>query len=194
MHKYLLLLPLAAFGLYGCGGEKGGDSAEDTATTTDDPPTTTTTPYDGPTLIDVAGFSCPDGDTWAINVDTIGWTTNGVANMWETGNLYGWDEEHTVPSVSFDPNMWWDKLERTLADESEVSAFTPDSNTVFTCGVHDADPVMTYMVRVYDQSDALADCWIFSTDPDGITTVQGGGQPTNNTVSDDGDIAGCSVM
>jgi len=96
--------------------------------------------------------------------------------------------------VNFDPNMGWDMLERSLADESTVRDFTPDRNTVFSCGVHDVDPVMTFMFRVYDQTSTLADCWIFATDPSGVNDVKSGGAPYYNWVTDPEDIAGCTEM
>ena len=192
MTKFALSLPIFGLVLFaGCGSETK-DSADTAAEPGPGPTTPTNEAYTGPTLIEAAGFSCTDSNM-ILMTETIGWTGSGTFNLWETGNAMGWDEEHPIASVDYDPNMWWDHLETTLASSAAVADFVAGTNTVFQCGVHDIDPVMTAMTRVTDTTGALADCWLFGSDPDGVAVVQGGGGPAYNTVSNPGDIDTCTV-
>jgi hypothetical protein len=145
-----------------------------------------------PTTLTSAGYAC-SGDQWVLSAETEGWTSTGRFNLWETGNDIGWDEEHPLPSVDFDPDQQWDLLESVLTSSASVADFVAGTNTVFQCGVHDIDPVMTWMVRVTDPTGVDADCWLAGSDPDGPALVQGGGGPANNTVSNPEDIASCTV-
>jgi len=131
------------------------------------------------------------GDLWNVTVDTDGWTGGGIVNMWETGEWYGWDEEHTLDLLERDPGGTWEILLRRMPDDAEVAAYRPDEVTVFSCGEHDINGEMTYMVRVYAEDGALSDCWLFGHDP-GL--VQAGGGPTYNLITDPNDILSCPVI
>jgi hypothetical protein len=144
------------------------------------------------TLIDTVDFACVDG-AFVLSIQTVGWTGSGRFNLWETGNASGWDEEHPISSVDYDPNMWWDFLQVTLPSNIAPTDFVPGENTVFDCGVHDIDPVMTWMARVTDTTGVDADCWLQATDPNGIAALQSGDGPTNNPMSNPEDIASCNV-
>jgi len=154
---------------------------------------TDTDPMSGRVQITDVDVRC-EGDTWVIESRTDGWTGHAIINLWETAIVYGWDEEHTVPSVDYDPGGSWDRQEQRLQDDSTAGTFEPDRNTVFTCGLHDVEPRMTYMLRVYDTDDALADCLIWSTDPDGVDIMRAGMGPQNNPVTDPGDLARCPEL
>ena len=179
----------------GGGGNGSGSGDTDTGSTLDTgTPPSGTTEFTGPTLMTYLEYGCVDLDTWKFSVETQGWTNGGLVNMWETGAPSGWNEEHTLESFEQGADNTWDHLERTLQDEATPSGLQQDVNSVFTCGEHDADPVMTYMIRIYDTSDALADCWILATDPTGVATVMSGGAPNMVPITDPSDIMGCTPM
>jgi len=185
--KNLSLCALAAFALGACSGDKGdsGDTSTATTTTGVTTGTTTTSTYTGPTLIDMVSYpGCADDTTWVYGAETVGWTDgNNIVNAWETGNAMGWNEEHSLPSVEFGANNTWDRLEQSVTDEAAVADYAPDTNTVFACGTHDVDPVMTYAIRVYDFDGNYADCAIFATDTAGIDAVYDGSAPNLNPVT-----------
>ena len=152
----------------------GADCAEGTKETGDTgaATTTATTATTSPTLlIDLVQTGC-DADGWFYYAETSAWTGDATANAWEVrddGN--GWNEEHSMPSVDFDPeDPSYDILERKLSDGSSVGDFTADVNTVFECGVHDQkDAVgMTYAIRVYDTDLNFADCAIWGAGVDAV--------------------------
>jgi hypothetical protein len=132
---------------------------------------------------------CSTPTQWVYRAHTIGWTdSTNLVNAWETGNAMGWNDEHELPSVAFGANNTWDELERQLADQASLGTFAPDSNTLFTCGIHDVDPVMTFAIRVYDFDANYSDCAIFSSDVFGINEVFSGGAPTYNPVTDAAEV------
>lgn len=134
------------------------------------PPGTTTDPsYQGPTLIDTIASGCgASTTTWLHRIETTGLTSDGLVYAIETANSPPWDEQHTVPSVAYDPLGWWDDLERVLTDDASLATWAPDVSSLFSCGVHDNANTMTWMFRVYDVDGALADCVLFGHDPVGL--------------------------
>ena len=130
----------------------------------------TAVPYDGPTIIDDWSLTCPDLNNWQLRVETTG-RTDGLASvyMMETANAYPWDEQHDVDSVDFDPLGLWEDHEVLMEDEKRpISDWVPGQSTVFTCGVHDTPNTMTWVIRVYDDTGALADCVVMGEDPTGM--------------------------
>jgi hypothetical protein len=159
----LMLTPLMGAD---CAGDVKGDSGDTGSSTT--APTGTTSPT---LVIDLVQTGC-DADGWFYYAETSAWTGDATANAWEVrDDENGWNEEHSMPSVDFDPNdPSYDILERTLADGASVGDFTADVNTVFACGTHDQkDAVgMTYAVRVYDTDLNFADCAIWGAGVDAV--------------------------
>jgi hypothetical protein len=156
--------------------------------------TETTTGFNGDVLLTELNVSC-SGDDWVYEASTQGWTYDAVVNAWEVvpGGA-GWDEEHTLPSVDFDPDGAWDELKRVLTPSVSVGAFAPDSNTLFSCGVHDfsADnPAMVFAFRVYD-ADGLAECVMVG---DRASDVMSGQSDVTvyNTVSNPSELQNCDV-
>ena len=187
---------ICAFVLGACGDEGKEDSGDTgTAATTGATTGATTTGTTIPaTEIDVVIFpSCDDADAiWTYHAETVGWTDgNNLVNAWETGSVGGWSEEHTLPSIEFGDNYAWDILERTLTDQAEVVDYTPDTNTVFTCGIHDVEDNMTFAIRVYDFDGNFADCAIFASDPTGIQAVNDGSAPDQNPPSNASELDSC---
>lgn len=155
-----------------------------TTTTTTTSSTTTDTIVNGLATVDFVEYPNCTGNRWIYTAETRSWTDgNNLVNAWETGAAQGWNEEHNLPSIDFDPMGAWDRLERELEWGVGVANFQPDVNTVFTCGVHDVDPTMTFAVRVFDVDGNYADCAIFASDSGGVDAVFAGTAPNLNAVS-----------
>ena len=172
--------------LLGACGEKTSEAIE-TGPRIQDPYANLTTFTDTfPVVIDTIDVPSCDagGDVWSFGVNTLGWSQGGLLNMWETGVVDGWNEEHTLPSVEFGQYDSWERLERLLTDEASVGTFQPDTNSVFVCGVHDIDSTMTWAIRVMDFDDNSVMCAIFASDPGGIAAVFDGVANTPNPVTD----------
>ncbi len=175
-------------------GDSGTTSTGDSTTTTTAPTTTTTDPgattFTGPTTITSVNVSC-DGTTWNWDSTTEGWT-DGISNLgnaWETGSSPGWNDEHTLPAIDFDPLKYWEVQQRSLA--SGAASPEMDVSTLFACGVHDVDPTMTFSVRVYDEAGALADCWVWGEDVAGV--IDGSNRPNlNGDPTSPYELAGCT--
>lgn len=123
---------------------------------------------------------------WRYYAETFGWTDgNNVVNAWETGNVDGINEEHPLPSIDYGPDKEFDIIQVDLDAGIDPAAFSEGDNTVFACGVHDVDNVMTFAVRVYDLDHNLADCAIYSSDTvnDGVSMVFAGTAPAGSAVS-----------
>ncbi len=169
-----------------------------TTTTTSSTTTTTTTQTgSGAAEIDMLLYPTCSGGDWSYYAETLGWTNgDNLVNAWETGNQNGWNEEHGLPSVDFAPDGSWDALEQVLWSGASVADFTPDTNTVFMCGIHDIDPVMTFAIRVYDIDGNFSDCAIFSSDinNDGVQDVYSGQAPSHNPVSQASEVSAANCI
>jgi len=171
--------------LAGCGprsSDDSGDSGNVKGGTTSLP-----SGYDGPTMLDsiVAPGCDKANEFWIYKATTLGWTGgHNIVNAWETGNPDGWNEEHSLPSDTFGPLNSFDIVKQSLDPGAENANFTADFNTIFACGVHDAEPVMTYTIRIYNMNQQYVDCAIFSTQGQaGIDMVFNGRAPDGNKVS-----------
>lgn len=151
--------------------------------------------YTGPLLLETGTSGCWGGTKWLVAGETAGWTGGpSIFNAWETGNPNGWNEEHTLLSVAYSPDGFWDKLERSLHAGAD---YDPDVATLFICGVHDEDPVMTYAIRVFDLDDNYADCGIWTTDDSGGSIKDVKEHPQtgwDNPVTDSEQIASCQTL
>ncbi len=178
--------------LVACGDDtKGSDTSTTSGTTTATTGTTTGTTGPVATEIDVVLYPACTGTTWVYYAETLGWTDgNNIVNAWETGSENGWNDEHGLPSVDFDPAGAWDALEQSLEGGVAVADWTPDTSTVFECGVHDIDPTMSFAIRVYDIDGNYADCAVFDDDQNngGITDVYDGMAPSITPVTNAAEI------
>ncbi|MFT4626749.1 MAG: hypothetical protein ACI8PZ_005427 [Myxococcota bacterium] len=156
------------------------------------------------TLVDV---SC-DARGYRFYAETTGWVARARLNIWEVvdGNkLAGWNEEHTLDTLEYDPACTWDHLERILTQGATDYTFTPDSNTLFICDTDPAPPDnpddrpnLTYAVRVYDQSLNYVNCVMWGAnieevlqDPSGIGV---GDVPNINPITNPAQLTSCDVL
>ncbi len=211
MQKTLVLLTLTA--LVACGDDAKETGSTDTLTAggtgggTGGTGGTTGYFYPGPLLVTSAASGCVtagSGMDWVLDGGTAGWTgPASIFNSWETGNVNGWNEEHTLISIAFAPDGTTDTLQRTLTalgdtdgDGYSNGSYGMDASTLFSCGVHDVDPVMTYALRVYDIDGNFADCGIWTTDDaSAVGDVQA--SPSAgwiNPVSTDFELANCVTL
>jgi len=145
-------------------------------------------PYDGMTNLQAVSVVCSSSQRWEVFAQTIGWADYAIFNMWRT---HGdpWNEEHRLDSIGAGADQWWEQLEVGLADGGPYAS---GSSTALECGVHDVAPIMTYSVRVYDETGALSDCWVWATDPDGLDAFFSYDDlPDVNTISNRWELAGC---
>jgi len=146
----------------------------------------------GIALIDVVDVACED-DRLVLRMETIDVPTRGVFNLWETGSADGWNEEHELPIVDSSPHEWWSNFEVALEHSVVPADLVSGQNTVFQCGVHDVQPVMTFMARIYQFNDTtLADCWIWTTHEGGIEQVKSGEASSPQPITDAADVLGCT--
>ena len=133
-----------------------------------------------------------------INATTCGLSTTAVLNAFQTGSAAAdaWDEEHIVASTSYTEgdanNPPMDVLSLALTHVDTIGEQIPDSTTLF----NDADSgAMTYVLRVYDEADALTDCGAWG---DKVSTVLDGSfRPTNNSgqaISNDTEISAANCL
>jgi hypothetical protein len=147
-----------------------GDTGQTGAT--GDTATDTAAPYVGPVLIDLVALSCDADDVFEFYLETVGLTHDGVVYAQETGNYppAQWSENFTLESFEYDADGAWDHLRHTLETQASLGSWTPNVNTLFSCGAH-FDPVnevMSYAVAVYDESDVFADCIAWGENPQGM--------------------------
>ena len=161
---------ILVFAMFGCGDEGVGTADTNSAGTV-----TTLIPLE---ITDIQLPSC-EGSTWVYAATTQGWTNGAnIVNAWETGNDNGWNDEHPLLSDSFEEDGSADYLKTSLSSGAAVESWVGGTSTVFSCGTHDVDPVMTYAVRVYDLDGNFTECAIFATDSGGVDDVYAGSAPT----------------
>ena len=166
-----------------------------------------TEPCSGTPEITLRDVGC-DERGYVLYAETNGWVGRARLNIWqvlEGRRDQGWNEEHTLDTVEYDPACGWDHLERTLAQGATEYTYTPDQNTYFICDPDpnppdnpDDRPSLTYALRLYDQNLNLADCVVWGAnieevlnDPSGIGV---GDVPNVNPVTDSAQITGCRVL
>jgi len=117
--------------------------------------------YDGPAAIASADLGC-DVAGWHLEASVAGWASDAVVNIWETGHVYGWNEEHALALDSYDEGGRWEERHTVLSDSAYLSEQFTGRSTVFTCGVHDD---YTVSARIYDESGTMSGCWMWGHDP-----------------------------
>lgn len=185
MNKKLLgFAGILTFALFGCGDE--GTSTADTFGSV-----TNFVPLE----LDYVELPSCAGNTWSYYAETAGWTNGAnLVNAWDSANEGGWNEEHTLLSVGFEEDGSRDYLQTDLEAGTSVASFQQDVNTVFACGVHDVDPVMTYVIRVYDLDGNMAECGAFATDPAGAGSVLSGAADTLNPITAPGEVSEANCL
>ena len=115
---------------------------------------------------------CAGSNVWIFSARTHGWT-NGTSrvNAWASEAVGGFNEEHPVDVVESNPDGSWDELEVELQHSATQQQYQPGARTSYICGVHDQQPEMTYVFRVYDVDGNYADCGILTTRTDADTAV-----------------------
>ena len=151
--------------------------------------------YDGPIVIERWSVDCPDNDeTLTISVDSAGWT-NGIARAWlvETSDVAEpWDEEHPVRSTERDPRGSFERHRVDLADQ--VREPTPGVSTQFDCATNVSAAALTWVIRIYDPENALADCIAFGHDPWGLVLGAYDGVVANGGATDPEELGDCRVV
>ncbi len=177
---------------YGAGGDTGLWGGFDGTTEA----TSGTSPTPEPLLIDSVQVACNTDGNWQVDAMTSTWTGDAVYNAWEVlPKAAGWNEEHTLPSISFEPDGGPDTLQAILTPGAAVGDHTPGTNTVFVCGTHDVSDAMVYAIRVYDVDLAYADCAIWG-EADKVEQVltDGDDVSAHNTISNPEELESCVVF
>lgn len=103
-------------------------------------------------------------DTFQVSVRIHG-TTDGASqvDIWEAAEGEGFNEAHVF---SVEATTTGAELSVRLRDGAAPAQYQPGSKTTYDCGVTDVGNLLTYAVRVYDDTGNLADCALFSTSTD----------------------------
>ncbi|MBN2799343.1 MAG: hypothetical protein JXX28_09375 [Deltaproteobacteria bacterium] len=158
--KFVVLAAVSTLALAGCDPE-----SEDTSDTSDTSDTNVEDCTGVETLIMNIDFSCDDTAGWDYWATTQGMT--GAADVKVDQNTASpWHEEHTLVSVNSgeadaDHEHCWDEIERNLVITSDYAAQVSDTNSLFTCDMHD---LMMFELTVYDAEMNKADCAVWGSD------------------------------
>jgi len=151
MTKYLL--PLAAFALIGCFGEKDCEDTDGTCDT--DVPGDTDTALDIPdTAIDAVTYGY-DTVEWTYQADIIGWGQSAYLTI-SQDTTSPWEEEHDLIQGDYDADGMWDTWGIVLPITTEWDQQLSGVNTLFAATT-DMEDTMLWRIDVYD-ADAIADC------------------------------------
>ena len=121
---------------------------------------TGTEEYTGPVEISTYNYECdPDTGEWYYFVETAGWTDGGFLDIGQE-TASPWAETHTLVSYEYDPNKYWDRLDRRLPFESNFNNLEADTNTFFQCN-SDRLSTMKYKASVFDTNGNFADCIVW---------------------------------
>ncbi len=130
------------------------------------------TPFEGPIVIVQAGIVCDNASQVTFTASTDGLTSGGLIYSQETGNVEPqYSDEHDLESTDWDEECGsFDNLARTLSTDAAFGASVVNQSTVFSCAAdtHFASDVMSYVVRVYDFDDSMADCLAAGDDAQGV--------------------------
>lgn len=121
---------------------------------------TGTDQYTGPTTVATYTYECdPTSGEWYYFVETEGWTSGGTLDIGQE-TASPWSESHTLKSYEYDPNGYWDRLERRLPFESNFNNLAADTNTFFQCN-EDRLSTMKFKAAVFDPNGNFADCIVW---------------------------------
>lgn len=168
-------------GAAGCSPTGKGCDTEDTASTDEScDDTGSAEPAPDTPSFDNVTWSCDYRAFW-YDVRTVGWTGDGSLEIIETGDTgeSPHQEQHPLPSVSSDPDGWWDQLyvELEILQEPYCSRDIQDTNacwqyqesgknTLWTC---DSDTIdrLTWAVTIYSPDDPteVVGCQSWGQDP-----------------------------
>lgn len=197
---------LAVGALVACNGVEQ-DGGQNSASVTEYEGKSLTEPCSGENDITLVDVTCDDRG-YRFYAETTGWVGRARLNIWEVveGNkLAGWNEEHTLDTLEYDPACAWDHLERILTQGATDYTFQPDLNTLFICDTDPAPPDnpddrpnLTYAIRIYDQNLQFVDCLMWGSDieevlndPSGIAVSD---VPNINPVTDSAQLTTCRVQ
>ncbi len=122
---------------------------------------------------------------------TVRGSTNGKSRLdiWQTEITGGFNESH--PLVDPDPGNSSEELFVEMKDEATTFQYEPGARTTYICGVSDVRAELTYAIRVYDESDDLADCAVFTTEANAAAAIDAlfkGDLPERNEVHEQGEL------
>ena len=123
-------------------------------------------------------------DTWTYSARVRGSTNGGSAiDVWASEDAGGFNEAHQLPV--YESGDGFEELLVEVRDEADAQQYQPSVATTYVCGETDTGRVLTFVLRVYGSDGQLADCAIFSTEPNAeaaIDDVFTSGAPEPNTV------------
>lgn len=197
-HLFGRLAILGALTLVGCDGDNTTTKTGTTGGTGSDTGMTDTgmdcaTPL--PILITAISVTCDAKDVVTFDLTVDGDAADGLIFSQETGNAgtaSQYSDEHDLVAAGTDPCGTTGSLSQSLTTGAKFGQDTPNESTVFTCASHHASPqgFMSYAGRAYDSTGALADCYAWGHDPQGL--VDGTYTRVTDPVNP-GELAGCAV-
>lgn len=125
-----------------------------------------------------------DPDFFRVSVRVRGSTDDtSRVDIWESQDGAGFNEAHVFATSSVATG---EELLVELHDGATPAQYASGSKTTYVCGVTDVGQLLTYAVRVYDPAGNLADCAMFSTDPEpsaAIAAAFAGQLPEPNAIA-----------
>ncbi|HHO53451.1 MAG TPA: hypothetical protein ENK18_21910 [Deltaproteobacteria bacterium] len=176
-HLFGRLAILGALALVGCDGDNTTSKTGDTGTGTDtgmtDTGMTTDCATPLPILITAVSVTCDAKDVVTFDLTVDGDAADGLIFSQETGNTATasqYADEHSLVASGTDPCGTTGSLSQSLTTGAALGTDVPDESTVFTCATHHGSPqgAMSYAGRAYDSTGALADCYAWGQDPQGL--------------------------
>jgi hypothetical protein len=134
-------------------------------------PVISTRPCDPVTLPDPriteAAVGCESGQL-TVSVSTTSWTGTGRLLVAQGAADPAVVELQPVESTTWDECGAWDQLDLVL--RSTGASWAMGSATAFTCEEYTAPDTLTFglWVTSWEEEDAVADCWAWGPDVDGI--------------------------
>ena len=134
-------------------------------------------------LVSSVSLYCNAPGDWVFASDLDLTSTRAVANIWNTGAGNDQGEEHLMVVVDTDPNGAWEAIEGVYREDA---VYMPDLASGFRC--EDID-VLTYAIRVYDDTGQISDCALWGHDPAAVV----GGLADYSEVSESGELLACDI-
>ncbi len=111
-------------------------------------------------------------DTWTYSARVQGPVSDTArVDVWATEEAGGFNEEHPLAPV--ESGNGFTEFAVELRDEANAQQYQPGTSTTYVCGETDQQRVLTFALRAYDASGALADCAVWTAMPDVPSAIQG---------------------
>jgi len=124
--------------------------------------------YDGETIIQEVVVNCDATTGWTYYAKTDGWTSDAELTLQQVAVTTPWDELHHLDSIDYDPDGYWDEVEKVLPIVTAYGDQIDDTNTLFQCAEYTypdwSTSTLSFMLKVWDAEDNFDDCAVWGRD------------------------------